>query len=82
MRYDVPIVATDSLPGVTEILRNNKYGVKCEVANAEDMAEKMNEMLSDEAMRKHYIQMGRERLKDFSEEKIRSELQEIINRLK
>lgn len=81
MRYDVPIVATDSLPGVTEILRNNIYGVKCDVANPEDMAEKMNEMLSDDGKRQHYIRMGQQRLKDFSEGKIREELKKIIENL-
>ena len=82
MQYDVPIVATDSFPGVSEILKNEKYGMTCEVANPREMARRMNEMLSDETKMEHYKKMGRERLLDFSEDKIREELKQVIQTLK
>lgn len=81
MNYNVPIVATDSQPGVGEILRNDVYGVKCEVGDPVDMAEKINDMLTDDEKRQHYIYMGQQRVKDFSEENIRTKLKDIIEKL-
>jgi len=82
MQHDVPIVATDSFPGVSEILKGETYGMICEVANPTEMAKKINDMLSDEEKMSHYKKMGKERLLDFAEDKIRTELEDIIHNLK
>lgn len=82
MKYGVPIVATDSPPGVTEILKNDRYGLRCAVADPEDMAEKINELLSDEQKRQYYIQQGRKRIGDFSYATIEKKLRDMIAELK
>lgn len=81
MKYGVPVVATDSPPGVTEILKNDKYGLRCDVADAEDMAEKINFMLENEDKWEYYREQGRRRLQDFSYEAIERKLREIIGGL-
>ena len=81
MKYGLPNVATDSPPGVSEILSNDKYGIRCGVGDAEDMAEKINRMLEDDKLREHYILMGHERLSDFTMETIGGKLETIFESL-
>lgn len=81
MKYGVPIVATDSPPGVTEILKSDLYGLRCEVCNAESMAIAMNRMLEDKAYRDYYIAQGKNRLTDFSYSTIQNQLRDMISNL-
>ena len=81
MKYGVPVVATDSPPGVTEILKNDRYGLRCEVADAEDMAEKINLLIENEEKREYYIAQGKKRIQDFSYETIEKKLREIVGGL-
>lgn len=81
MKYGLPIVATDSPPGVSEILGNDEYGLRCKVGDAEDMAEKINYMLEDVGLRDRYIQAGRERVRRFSCETIKVELEHMLDSL-
>lgn len=81
MKYSLPIVATDSPPGVTEILGNDEYGLRCKVGDASDMAKKLNIMLTNEEMREHYIEQGQRRVKQFSYEVIGDRLNSLINKL-
>ncbi|MCM1288669.1 MAG: glycosyltransferase [Clostridium sp.] len=82
MNYGLPVVATDSPPGVSEILQNDKYGIRCNIADPYDMADKLAIMLTDTEKREHYILQGKERLKDFTFEKISMELKELLASLK
>lgn len=81
MKYDLPVVATHSMPGVEEILKGDMYGLQCEVGNPEDIADKWEKMLLDESLRKHYIEQGRVRVRDFSCEKIEERLTEIFDKM-
>ena len=81
MKYSLPIVATDSPPGVTEILGNDEYGLRCKVGDASDMAYKLNIMLTNDDLRDHYIEQGRIRVKQFSYEVIGNRLNSLINNL-
>ena len=51
------------------------------MADAEDMAEKINLLLEDEKKREYYIAQGRKRLSDFSYGTIEKKLREIIEGL-
>lgn len=82
MKYGTPIVATRSMPGVEEILEGDTYGLQCNVADPEDIADKIRTMLDDEALRNHYIKQGNIRIQDFSYEKIRGQLNYIIESLR
>lgn len=82
MNYGLPVVATDSPPGVSEILQNDKYGLRCSIADPGDMADKLALMLTDHEKRENYILQGKKRLEDFSFEKISAELKELFAALK
>ncbi len=82
MNYGLPVVATDSPPGVSEILQNDKYGLRCNIADSYDMADKLALMLTDNEKRENYILQGKKRLEDFSFEKISAELEELFAALK
>ena len=81
MLYGVAIVATDSPPGVTEILKNDRYGMRCAIGDPEDMAEKINIMLKDNEKRLYYIEQGIKRIQDFSYDTISKKLCYIIKEL-
>ncbi|MCI8280129.1 MAG: glycosyltransferase [Lachnospiraceae bacterium] len=82
MKYRLPVVATDSPPGVREVLGHDEYGLTCRVGDYEDMAEKILRMLTDPSLYEHYQKQGQKRIVDFSYEKIREELARILDELK
>lgn len=82
MSFGIPVVATKSMPGVPEILDHGKYGHICEIGNAEEMAEQVYQILSDENEYKKYSDLGCKRSKDFSPEKIGNQVEEFLNSLK
>lgn len=82
MRYDLPIVATDSPPGVSEILGDNEFGLKCRVKDPEDMANKIYGLSTNNDLFKTYQERGRNRLEDFSYSSIKKELSSILESIK
>lgn len=82
MKYGVPIVATDSPPGVSEILGSDRYGLRCRVGDAEDMAAKIATMLDDASLRERYRESGFDRVRDFSCDTISIKLNQILKNLR
>lgn len=82
MNYGLPIVATDSPPGVTEILKNDKYGLRCNIADPYDMADKLKLMMEDAATRERCITQGKKRLEDFSFDAVSVAVKDIFTNLK
>ncbi len=78
---DLPMVVTDSKTGPREILRDNEYGLLCEIRNPEDMASKINRLLTDSQLYKHYMKKSHERLKDFEVETISKKLSMILSKI-
>lgn len=81
MSFGLPIVSTNSLPGVQEILHQNEYGLVCEIGKEENMAESIYRLIIDEQLYKHYVKQGYKRVKDFQPHIIAEQLQEIFNNL-
>lgn len=81
MFFGVPVVATDSPPGVREILGDSEYGLLCRVRDPEDMARQIYRILTDEKLYNYYIQKGYERIKDFQPEVISKQLEQLLNNL-
>jgi glycosyltransferase involved in cell wall biosynthesis len=79
MAFGVPIVATDSKPGVREILGENEYGLISPIKDAEIMALNMNKLLSDNRLYENYIKKGFERIQDFKPEVISEQLKRLLN---
>lgn len=68
MLYGVPIAATDSFPGVREILGDEKYGLISPVYNAKLLADNIYKLETDFDLRNRLISAGKIRLQDFSSE--------------
>lgn len=81
MSFGVPIIATNSLPGVPEILEGEKHGVVCNVGDFDGIAHALYTMITDHDVREKYIQSGYKRIKDFQPEKIQRQLEDYIERL-
>lgn len=79
MSFGVPIVATDSKPGVREILGENEYGLISPIKDAEIMALNMNKLLSDNKLYEEYIKKGFDRIEDFKPEVISEQLKILLN---
>lgn len=76
--FNLPIVSTDSLPGVREILGNNEYGLVVPVSDAEKMGEEIYRIYSDERLYHLYATKGKEKFEEFSPEKIKDTLKNIL----
>lgn len=61
-----PIVSTNCKPGAEEVLQHGEFGQICEVGNADDMADKiMNVLTLDEIERNLMIEKGLHRANEF-----------------
>jgi glycosyltransferase involved in cell wall biosynthesis len=81
MSFGVPIVATDSRPGVREILGDSEFGLICPIKDSEAMADKINEVLTDEQLYNSFVKKGFTRIKDFSPELISNQLGKLLNEI-
>lgn len=81
LSFSLPVVSTDSPPGVTEILGDDKFGLRCRVADPNDMAAKIAQMLSDESLQTKYRNKARLRSKDFSLDRAVSSLSSLLDNL-
>lgn len=82
MRDGVPVLATNSLPGVPEILGNSESGLICRVGDSQDMAEKLHKLLTDVELCASYAEKGKQRARDFSPEAIGRQLADVMHSLK
>ena len=84
MNFGIPIVATNSLPGVPEILEGTKDGLVCDVGDAKGMADKIRLLLTNQELYEKYSNCGRNRIESFRPEYVRRQLEsyfeEIIQR--
>jgi N-acetylgalactosamine-N,N'-diacetylbacillosaminyl-diphospho-undecaprenol 4-alpha-N-acetylgalactosaminyltransferase len=89
---NLPIISTDCQSGPREILAPNtdiknqlkddieiaQYGILVPVNNREKLKEAMNLMINDKSLRKRYIDKSKDRVNDFSIEKIIKQYKEVI----
>lgn len=76
--FEVPIVATDSMPGVREVLGNSQYGMIVPIGDFKQMGEKIYEMYTNKELYIGYQKKSKMRFNDFSPENIMNELKEKI----
>jgi Glycosyltransferase len=79
--FELPIVATNSLPGVSEILQEGKCGMICEIGNSVEMAEYINRLFEEETLYEHFVSEGRKRVNDFAPETIQRQLEGFLEQL-
>lgn len=75
MALGIPVVATKTA-GPMEILDNDKYGLLCD-HDDESIYQAVKRMYEDADLRKHYSEVGKERVKDFSVEKTMAAIYEL-----
>ena len=81
MAYGIPIAATDSIPGVREILGNNDCGLISPVGDCKALGENIGKLFDDNELRKKYIKAGENRIKDFAPEKIVNKLELYLSKI-
>ena len=79
MYYGLPIVSTDAVPGAEEILGNSEYGIICPVSNPHKLAENIKLLHMNEELRQNYIKKEFQRIRTFSPEKIKCDLESYFN---
>ena len=77
MALGVPVVSTKTA-GPMEIIGANEFGLLCD-HNVEAIYEAIKQLVENKALREHYIQKGKERVKDFSLEKALQKFYELVN---
>lgn len=75
MALGVPVVATKTA-GPMEILDNDRYGLLCE-HDDESIYQAVKRMYEDAELRRHYSEVGKERVKKFSVERTMKEIYEL-----
>lgn len=81
MSCGLPVVATDSPPGVREILGNNEFGLICNIKDSKNMSNQILKMYEDKELYEYYINKGKNRILDFSPENIKSQFEKMIFQL-
>lgn len=81
MMHKLPIAATDSIPGVREILGNNECGLLAQVNNSKDLGEKIYLLYNDMDLRNQMVERGCERIKDFLPDAIERKLSGMLQNI-
>lgn len=81
MANNLPVVVTDSKTGAKEILRESEYGLLCSVKDPLDMAYQIHRLCQDKDLYDTLKKKGKERIRDFQPETIKSQLNAILNSL-
>lgn len=79
MAFQLPMVVTDVKVGPREIVKNSEYGVLCNVQDPIDMAAKIHQLCTDDALYRHYQEKCTKRLPDFMPETIKQQLEQILS---
>lgn len=82
MHFGLPIVATNSLPGVPEILENDKDGLVCSVGDKDKMAEYIYALLTNSELYKKYSDRGKSRINAFRPETVQRQLEDFFFNIK
>ena len=81
LSFDLPIVATNSMPGVGEVLDGGKYGEIVPIGDWGKMGEKIYQMYHDKELYMDYKKRSSQRACDFSPDEIKNTIQIILHEL-
>lgn len=81
MKCSLPIISTKSMPGVYEILDNDKYGLTCEVGNFDEMANCMFKITTNKELYNYYGKQCKIRIKTFDPKIIFKSFDSYLNNL-
>ena len=81
MTYGLPIISFDCPCGPKDIIKDNEDGFLVEFGNIEQMAEKIEKLISDEEKRKLFGKNARKNVERFSADTIMKEWKELFESL-
>jgi glycosyltransferase involved in cell wall biosynthesis len=71
-------VIISNIPGVTELITDGEEGLHVEPMDAKDLADKINQILDDDELRKRMGETGREKVyREYSWDKVASQIEKI-----
>jgi len=77
MAAEVPLVAT-KVGAIPEIINDNENGFLVEPGNGENLAKKIRELIESPELQKQFALSAKEKLKEFSKEKMFQETKKVI----
>lgn len=77
MEFELPIAATNSMPGVGEILQG-KCGLVTPVGDAQALAESIARLYQDAELRDRLVTAGKKRIRDFSPDTISDTVEKYL----
>jgi rhamnosyl/mannosyltransferase len=81
MASSKPVIVSN-IPGVTEVVVEGEEGLHVEPMNAQDLADKINLLLSDSSLRKKMGENGRRKVEtEFTWDKVVNQLEEVYKEL-
>lgn len=81
LSYGVPIAATDSIPGVREILGNNEWGLISPVGDWKTLSDNIRRLFDDQDLRDRLIEKGSKRIKSFASGVAVDKLEQFIDKI-
>lgn len=81
LTYNIPIAATDSIPGVREILGNNKCGLISPVGRWKELGENIEKLYDDDSLRDELIKRGKDRIQEFAPDVVIDNLLQFISNI-
>lgn len=81
MAYGLPVVSFDCPCGPKDIIKDNEDGFLVKFGNIEEMAEKIEELITDENKRKLFGKNARINIQRFSQDKIMNQWKELFENL-
>jgi glycosyltransferase involved in cell wall biosynthesis len=78
MACEVPIIATDCKSGPREILQDGEYGIFVPIEDEDALSVAMLKLLKDSALRERFKLLSKERVTNFSIDKIVKKYEELI----
>ncbi|HET6513623.1 MAG TPA: glycosyltransferase [Thermodesulfovibrionales bacterium] len=78
MACGIPVVSTDCKYGPREILENGHYGLLVPTGDADALSREIVSLLKNRVLRERLSRLGKERIKDFSPERIIQQYEDII----
>lgn len=81
MYFKLPIVATNSMPGVPEVLDNGKYGLVSEVFDIDGLAKNIYELYTNRELYNKLSVISSKRLEDFELNVIKNQIKSYLESL-
>lgn len=78
MACDLPVIAADCKSGPREILQNGRCGLLVPVMDEVALSDGIMKLLKDNALRENFSKLGKERIMDFSADKIVSQYEKLL----